>query len=142
MAADGQGRQAIGHDEGHVMRPCLGIAATGQQRFARWRVQPPPQIRPLQVDAAIGSRTVQAQAAVAQCLQGGVQRLGIQCQVHGITGLRMRQLKGQLRRRGLAHPGTAQRDAGVGEPLQQHPRIGDDLGCVVWHRAQAPNKAA
>jgi hypothetical protein len=71
---------------------------------------------------------VQHQAWQAQVLQGGRHTVRIQRQVHRITRLGVRQLKGQVRGCGQAAPGATQCNAGIGEVFQGFPRRGGDQG--------------
>jgi hypothetical protein len=119
----------------------MGVLARLQLR-TRVRIKLAPQIRSLQIRDAIGRSTVQQQTRLADVLS---QLRYVECQMHRITCLRMRELKSQVRIGRQTHASAPQRDAGIGELTQRLPRIGGYEIGVIAHRVSlasaCPNAA-
>ena len=132
---DGQGRQAVGDDNGQVVALRV-LGAVVAQALRRSSVQASPQVWALQVGMPVAGRAVQLQHW--QPLAGQVlgQCLGVQRQVHGIARLGMGELEIQLRAGRQAGAGAPQGDARRGQAAQFLPGVVDGTAqwLVVFHR--------
>ncbi|MNL48468.1 hypothetical protein D3C87_1713280 [compost metagenome] len=119
---NGQGRQAVGDDDGQIDTAGIGRCEIAQG-LRRCITQFSPQVGALQVTVTVRCRAVQQQAFPSARRQLRTERGMVERQVHRIPGLGVGVLEIQLRMGGHAGAGAAQGDPRGRQAAQLQQRV-------------------